>query len=199
MAMDIWGGQLCPFAHMCDAMCGYCQMPAVSALALGQTAEVVVHAAYSQILANTPTYHTFDMVAGQTYRIRAWSELKAIVLILVDPTGYPIRRSMSQGGRALDETPGYKSYSEVNEQLQDTEGLCRGDRNVEVIYKATETATYKVGVGHMIGAFGYSRPAVQRTKFTAFLLIDARHPSDFGVIVRPRRTLPGDAVFVGDF
>jgi hypothetical protein len=149
------GGQLCPHAHMCDAIFGYCQNPPVGTMNPGETTEIVVSAAMSQVLSNTPEYHTFEMIEGRTYRFRAWSEnLKAIALILVDPTGYPIRRSISGGGRTTAQyrRPEYKSHADVNNVQRDAMGGCNEDLFAQIIYKATETATYQVGIGHMIGA-----------------------------------------------
>ena len=151
------GGQLCAFAHACDALCGFCQMPAMPDPLLPSVPRTVdISASFSQMLANTPTYHSFDVVAGRTYRFTAWAEdetaLKSVFLLLVDSTGYPIRRSMTQRGHVshgeqlLDPT-----LDDILSTKRDTTDGCRGDTQASVVYKAEESATFQVGVGHTIG------------------------------------------------
>ena len=156
------GGQLCPFAHACDALCGFCQMPAMpEPLRPSVPRTVEISASISQVLANVPTYHSFDVVAGRTYRFRAWAEdetaLKSVLLLLVDSTGYPIRRSITQRGHGLDPTLD-PTLDDISSTKRDTTDGCRGDTQASVVYKAEESATFQVGVGHTIGECSSASP-----------------------------------------
>lgn len=95
------GVNLCPFQHMCSAACGFCQNPSGGNLIPnGATIDVAVQ----ESDANIPLYRDVVFVAGTTYRFRAWEgeNISAVILILVDPTGYPIRRAITDTGSTLD-------------------------------------------------------------------------------------------------
>jgi hypothetical protein len=127
-------------------MCGFCQNPSVGAVEPdGATISVAVHETdYS----NTPVYHDVEVVAGRTYRFRAWphQNVKAVFMLLVDAGGQPIRRAVTNTGNNLETRHENLDVGELGELRRDTERRCLGDTHAEFIYKATETAVYKVGV-----------------------------------------------------
>ena len=93
---------------------------------------------------------------GRTYRFTAWAEdetaLKSVFLLLVDSTGYPIRRPTTQRGHVSHgEQPLDATLDDILSTKRDTADGCRGDTQASVVYKAEESATFQVGVGHTIG------------------------------------------------
>ena len=125
------GANLCPNAHMCNAMCGYCQNPSVGeVLPDGSTTDVVVHATSS----NIPTYYDISFVAGQTYRFQGWTQenITTALMILVDPSGYPIRRANTNTGRTVGDKFEDLDFSGLNNIKHDAASGCVGERNITV-------------------------------------------------------------------
>ena len=107
---------------------------------------MVVH---EQDFYNSPIYYDVDFVEGRTYRFRGWAgeSVHSLMMILADPGGTPIRRAMTSLGNTLDKSFEQLNMSRLNALHRDAGKRCVGDTAAEIIYKATETAVYKIGVG----------------------------------------------------
>ena len=122
------GGDLCPMSHMCNALCGFCQNPSVGeVLADGSTTDVVVHATD---VSNSHTYYDINFVAGQTYRFQGWTQenVTTALMILVDPSGYPIRRVNTNTGRTLGDRYEDLDLAGLNNLRHDSLMGCVGER-----------------------------------------------------------------------
>jgi len=152
------GANLCPAQHICDAACGYCQNPSREIVVPDGTP---IDVAVQETDSNVPIYHDIDFVAGRTYRFRAWpgENITSVIMILVDPGGYPIRRSLTNTGNTLESDKHQEGLDlgGLADIRRDTDRRCVGDTHAEFIYKATETAAYKIGVSAAVdGSFVWS-------------------------------------------
>ena len=122
------GGHLCQAAHFCNAMCGFCQNPSAGeVLPDGTTTDVVVHATD---VSNSPAYYDISFVAGQTYRFQGWTQenVTTALMILVDPSGYPIRRANTNTGRTLGDRYEDLDFAGMNNLRHDSLTGCVGER-----------------------------------------------------------------------
>ena len=142
------GGSLCRLAHMCNAMCGFCQNPSAGeVLPDGTTTDVVVHATD---VSNSPTYYDISFVAGQTYRFQGWTQenVTTALMILVDPSGYPIRRANTNTGRTLGERYEDLDLAGLNNLKHDSLTGCVGERESPLTFQPIKSILLRVPIEH---------------------------------------------------
>ena len=137
---------LCPVGHVCDAMCGYCQNPSTAVINVDDPPIEVSFR--STDYSNSPTYYDVSFEKDTTYRFRGSCQehCNVVSLTLVDVTGYPIRRSSSNSGKTMNMnlTNEPLNLTGLHSLQRDNLYGCSGDIGAEIIYKATETAVYKM-------------------------------------------------------
>jgi hypothetical protein len=174
---------LCLGALLCKAACGFCQGSATTTLALGQDTAVPITTTDA---ANSPQYHNLAAEEGKTYRVRAWPDfangIRAMLLIVANPSGRPIRRVLSNSGMPLDSftSQAFKplSVAELSEIPRDVDTGCKGDTHIDIVFKAAESGRYKIGVGQ---ATDIARP---RSDFDS--------DAEFSAQARARKALTGE-------
>ena len=142
------GGDLCPAAHMCNALCGFCQNPSVGeVLPDGSTTDVVVHATD---VSNSHTYYDINFVAGRTYRFQGWTQenVTTALMILVDPSGYPIRRANTNTGRTLGDRYEDLDLAGLNNLKHDSLTGCVGERESPLTFQPIKSILLRVPIEH---------------------------------------------------
>eukprot|EP01045_Picozoa_sp_COSAG04_P010680 COSAG04_NODE_659_length_11458_cov_3.404173_14_plen_352_part_01 len=143
----------CMLPGLCDALCGFCQAPAEPRLPLGETIDVKVTTTDKS---NNPHYHNLAAESGVIYRVRAWpdrtTKIYGMLLIVATPSGTPIRRIASNSGSLIEADNASKMWmtpAEMDNNPRDVNVGCNGDQHIDIVFKATETGDYSIGLGQL--------------------------------------------------